>query len=359
MPGDDFGARQFHNQVQTSSRPSWLALGKVLLIAAAVLAGLIVLIVSGCSGGAEKDQIAFISDRDGDDDVYVMDVDGVEQVLLSNNGARDAHPKWSPDKKILTFVSEESGDREINRVVVNSKEVSSERMTHSPGSDETQYWSPDGRRVAFVSNRDGQPEIYLMGADGSNLTRVTFSPSVPTLSGWSPDGQWIAFTLKGEGEEPGIIARNPDGVNVRRLTGDEDYGAIWSPNGEQMMFTSVRDGNEEIYVMNANGSAQTRLTHNTSGDHSPGWSPDGKSIVYISERDGNPEVYVMKADGASQLRLTYNDVGDESPVWSPDGKRIAFVSYMYGSGEIIAMDADGNHQARLTNNNANDTQPAW
>ena len=124
-----------------------------------------------------------------------------------------------------------------------------------------------------------------MGADGSNLTRVTFSPSVPTLSGWSPDGQWIAFTLKGEGEEPGIIARNPDGVNVRRLTGDEDYGAIWSPNGEQMIFTSVRDGNEEIYVMNEDGSELRRVTNNSDSDSHPTWSPDGARIAYISDRE--------------------------------------------------------------------------
>ena len=318
----------------------------------------VMLLVLGCSG-SEPDRIVFVSDRDGDPDIYIMNADGTDQIPLTDNGSIDGEPRISPDKKWVAFLSEESGDREINRMKLDDKNAVPERLTHSPGADEMHRWSPDSSRIAFVSNRDGQPEIYLMDAHGSNFTRVTRDPSKPHLSSWSPDSQWIAFTLIGAAVGTGIISRNPDGVDVRQLTTGTDLDAIWSPDGYKIVFTSERDGNLEIMTMNSDGSGQVRLTNNTSDDYQPSWSPDGKRLAFISERDGNAEIYVMSADGSSQNRLTNNDAKEEAPVWSPDGKMIAFVSYFYGPGEILVMDNDGNNQKRLTNNNANDTHPSW
>ena len=320
--------------------------------------GTVLLLTLACSGEDEP-RITFVSDRDGDPEVYVMRTDGSDQDQLTNNSAIDSEPQMSPDGKWIAYVSEESGDREINLVEVGKEKPSFKRLTSSPGADEMHRWSPDGGRIAFVSGRDGQPEVYLVNSDGSNFTRVTSDPSSPSLSGWSPDGQWIAFNIEDEQDSPGIITRNPDGVNVRRLTNDLDYGAIWSPDGQRIVFTSERDGNKELYIMNDDGSGQTRLTHNTSSDAEPAWSPDGKVLAFVSDRDGNFEIYTMRVDGAEQTRHTYNDAKDESPAWSRDGTRLAFVSYMYGTAEIIIMDSDGDKQARLTNNNANDTQPSW
>ena len=334
---------------------NWTRFGRIV---AAIAVSVAVIVAVGCSGN-ESSKIVFVSDRDGDPDIYVMGEDGSNQTALTSNGGLDEDPRLSPDKRWVAFISKESGDREINRVDLSKKEPIAQRLTHSPGADEMHHWSPDGQRLAFVSNRDGQPEIYLMNANGSNFTRVTFDLSRPRLNGWSPDGQWIAFIVDGDDGEPGIITRNPDGVNVRRLTKGKDYDATWSTDGQKIAFTSELDGNLEINVMNSDGSGLTRLTQNTEKDFQPTWSPDGKQLAFTSERDGNREIYVMMADGSSQQRLTYNEAKDETPVWSPDGKRIAFVSYMYGTSEIIVMDAAGSNQTRLTNNTANDTQPTW
>ena len=259
-------------RVRIHTRWSWGRIGGVM---AAVFASLAVAMAVGCSSG-EKVKIAFVSDRDGDSEIYLMDVDGSNQTPLTNNGALDADPRISPDKKSIAFISEESGDREINRVELDKEGPKITRLTNSPGPDETHRWSPDGTRIGFVSNRDGRPEIYLMESNGSNFTRIT-SGDHPRLqlSGWSPDGRWIAFILGGASEEPGIMTRNPDGVNKKRLTNAEDSDAAWSPNGEMLAFTSQRDGNPEIYVMSSNGTSQQRLTHNTSPDFQPSWSPDG------------------------------------------------------------------------------------
>ena len=133
-------------------------------------------------------------------------------------------------------------------------------------------------------------------------------------------------------------------------------------------FVSERDGNMEIYVMDADGGNQQRLTNNPDNDWNPSWSPDGKRIVFRSNRDGHvhvihgiptSEIYVMDADGGNQQRLTENRVYDYSPSWSPDGKRIAFTSERDGNSEIYVMDADGGNQRNLTNNRHSDFGPAW
>ncbi len=114
-----------------------------------------------------------------------------------------------------------------------------------------------------------------------------------------------------------------------------------SPEQTKIAFVSDRDGNVEIYVMNADGSEQINLTNNPASDWFPSWSPDGKKIVFNSDRDGNYEFYVMNADGSEQKRLTNNRAYDWSSSCSPDGKKIVFTSVRDWISEIYVMNADG------------------
>src|SRR5918992_5604298 len=138
-----------------------------------------------------------------------------------------------------------------------------------------------------------------------------------------------------------------------------------TPPGEsssKIAFTSTRDLNEEIYVMNAeDGSNQTRLTNNNDIDQFPNWSPNSTKIAFTNTRDLNFEIYVMNAeDGSNQIRLTNNNSSDTHPSWSPDGTKIAFTSTRDGNFEIYVMNAeDGSNQIRLTNNNDIDQFPDW
>ena len=128
----------------------------------------------------------------------------------------------------------------------------------------------------------------------------------------------------------------------------------------QIAFSSERDGNFEIYVMDADGKNEQRLTDNLSHEWSPSWSPDGERIVFNSRRDGNRDIYVMDADGKNQRRLTRNPAHDLYPSWSPDGKRIVFVSDRDGNYEIYVINADGARQVRRrTKDGSDDTDPAW
>ena len=212
-------------------------------------------------------------------------------------------------------------------------------------------------QIAFVSKRDGNYEIYVMGTDGGNPRRLTNNPSDDWSPSWSPDGKRIAFVSDRDGHVHPIRGRvaaeiyvmDADGGNQQRLTNNpsDDWSPSWSPDGKRIVFESDRDNdrnhNIEIYVMDADGGNLQRLTNNLTEDEDPAWSPDGERIAFSARREGHVvhnldityEIYVMDTDGGNQQRLTENRNNDWHPVWSPDGKRIAFAADRKGDGENL------------------------
>jgi len=112
-------------------------------------------------------------------------------------------------------------------------------------------------------------------------------------------------------------------------------------SGDRIAFISDRDGNHEIFVMNADGTEVRQLTDNDSVGTLLSWSPDGDRIAFAKWLDGDHEIFVMNADGTEERQLTDNDDSDMHASWSPDGKQIAFSSDRYGESEIFVMNADG------------------
>jgi Tol biopolymer transport system component len=134
------------------------------------------------------------------------------------------------------------------------------------------------------------------------------------------------------------------------------------PFNGKIAFVSARDGQHEIYTMNANGTAQVNISNNAATDTGPSWSPDGTKIAFQSNRDGGAsEIYVMNSDGSNQTRLTFSSVGGaERPAWSPDGTKIAFVGLVTNSTTgIFVMNVDGTGRTLLTNNASSTSAPAW
>ncbi len=193
------------------------------------------------------------------------------------------------------------------------------------------------------------------------LTAATAVPSInPATALARNDTCQIAFTSDRDGNKE-IYVMDVDGSDQRRLTssdGIDNYPA-WSPDGNQIAFSSSREGNIEIYVMNADGSNQHRLTSTSEDDVTPAWSPNGNEIAFASTRGGTSNIYIMNVEGSDQHKLTSNDTADFLPAWSPDGKKIAFNSRHDDHFNISVMDLDGSNQHILTKNDANYYHPAW
>ena len=213
--------------------------------------------------------------------------------------------------------------------------------------------------LAFLRTVYGcAPDIFGPGLTGAPAETSTPTPT-PGAGAGATAGR-IAFGSDRNGNWE-IYAMNADGSGVTRLTDHpaRDGNPSWSPDGERIAFSSNRDGNWNIYVMNVDGSDVTRLTDNPAGDGSPSWSPDGARIAFQSERDVNNDICVMDADGSGVTRLTDNPAFDWSPSWSPDGERIAFESDRDGNWEIYVMNVDGSGTTRLTNNPQDDLITRW
>lgn len=177
----------------------------------------------------------------------------------------------------------------------------------------------------------------------------------------SPDGKRVAFESNRDGQME-IYIMNLDGSSQTRLTDypGRDLQPCWSPDGTKIVFVSERDGAADIYMMHNDGSDLKQLTKNLEGGNGPKWSPDGNKIVFKAGAWPRADIFVMNADGSNLQNLTPNtDTYDHSPAWSPSGAKIAFTSNKDEQWEIWTMQADGANPARLTNNDYTDEIPNW
>lgn len=216
-------------------------------------------------------------------------------------------------------------------------------------------------RIVFTSGRDGNSEIYAVDPDGSHLRRLTNDPATDDFPLWSPDGRELSFLSDRDGNWQ-LYAMDTDGSHVRQLTFDPSYhhSPAWAPSGAQIAFSSnANAGDWEVYVMSRDGSGIVDLTQSPGMDYSPNWSPDGAHIAFVSERDGNSEIYVMNADGSNQRRLTNNSIPDwlGSSAWSIDG-RILYGQVVGARRDLRSMLPDGSDD-RLELQDAHVSVAGW
>lgn len=177
-----------------------------------------------------------------------------------------------------------------------------------------------------------------------------------------PPSGWIAFESNRDGNWE-LYAMNADGRGEVRLTAGSSFEGdpAWSPGGQKLAFETDRDSGQssDIYVMDVDGRNLRRLTKELANDRNPKWSPLGKQIAFESNLDGDSEIYVIGSDGTRRRKLTSNTVRDSDPAWSPDGTKIAFESDRDGNPELYVMNADGSGSTRLTNTPSGEFNPVW
>jgi Tol biopolymer transport system component len=269
----------------------------------------------------------------------------------------DSEP--TPSKGKIVFMSEIEENMDIWVIDANGNNLT--RLTTHTKDDRYPALSPDGRKIAFMSKRTGFNDIWIMNHDGSNKIQITADPAgYDWYPAWSPDGKKIAFSRRRGNWD--IWVMNADGSNQTQLTTDwhDDRCPTWSPNGTKIAFESARAGhNWEIWVMDSDGSNQTPLTTGGFQEKLADWSPDGNKIAFTSSRSGNDDIWVMDADGSNQSQLTTNSASDKFPTWSPDGNKIAFTSSRSGNNDIWIMDHNGDNKEQLTINTSLDDESDW
>ena len=326
-------------------KPSRLSLGFVLTAMLLLTPGVL----------SAQELIAFESQRDGNPEVYVTDLQRTTQRRLTFNSSFDGEPAFSPTGEKIVFASDRDGNSEI--YIMDCDGSMQTNLTNNTAFDGQPTFSPDGKTIAFASDRGGQLGVWVMDADGSNPKELA-----PGISGGQPAfnvyGTKIVFSGTGNsGADSDIWVMDADGSNPNNVSQDaraDDSEPSFSPDGTKIAFTKdLHDGSgSEIFVINADGTDQVNLTNIKGSDYHPMFnSAPGNSITFTTLRDGNAEIYTMNADGSWPTNVTRNPGLDEMPAWgwrfnhAPVLSNLAVLSINEGetttlSGDITDRDED-------------------
>ena len=361
-------------------------MSRIVFASIAIIASLFLVVEMAAAQIPLESTILFLSDRDGDAEIYAFKDGKVKQ--LTRNGNIDKDPAWSPDGTQITWMSNKlRGGPGFDVWVMDADGKNQHTIVDEAGDGiRRPRWSPDGTKIAFVANA-GVQNWYIFFVDFTRLEGkgkkqkpliydVTGTGRFPGQEAdrdpvFSPDGTLLAFESNRDKNaeiyvaditgEPGA----PKGQKVpgdiqRRLAADkaQDRRPRWSPDGQHLIFQSDRTGDWQLYSITPKGEDLQQLT-NDGLNWRAEWSPNAKQIAFESKRDKNPEIYVMNADGANQVNLTNHPVHDTSPQWSPSGKKILFHSRRDGNREVYVMDADGQNPVNVSNDPEGDWEARW
>ena len=286
---------------------------------AKLLADQVVAAFTGTPGVAGT-EIAFISDRSGEREVYVMDADGGRQRLATRGQSIKAFPDWTPDGGAILYTS--YGERAMPGLYLTS------RGEYSPGpilsgilSRQPKYrgvFNPSGSSLAVVSSLGGSTAIYRVDRDGGNLRRLTRGGGINISPSWSPDGEQIAFVSDRSGS-PQLYIMDRDGGNIRRLTYTGSYNSapVWSPDGRWIAYETRVRGQFDLWLIDPSGQINFPIVQHARSDEAPSWSPDGRKIAFSSSRRGRYDIYVMDWNGENLQRLTARSGKNIQPDWGP------------------------------------------
>ncbi|MDQ3749987.1 MAG: winged helix-turn-helix domain-containing protein [Acidobacteriota bacterium] len=363
-------------------------------------------------------QIAFVSWRDGNAEIYVMNVDGSNARRLTNHPAFDNFPSFAHDGTAIAFQSNRENER--TEIYLQNLEGDLPPVKIASHNGETgispRCWSADGTQILLWTNQNGKGQIVLSNvepyparlvlsdekadlnfprlapdgkqilyearlADRSIVLRLTnsetkkqttllkttpdYPPDYLLSPAWSPDATRIAFVDKAGGNSE-IFIINTDGTGLKNLTNDPlpDSNPVFSPDGSEIIFTRNFYGTARLYRMNLDGGSQRRVTEKGGYDMGAAFSPDGSTLAFSGDRQTADsrglDIFLLDFNNpANEKRLTARRFHESFPAFSPDGKRIAFVSGADGNAEIYLMNSDGAGLLRLTRSKAEESAPQF
>ena len=261
-------------------------------------------------------RIAFISDRSGTSEIWVMDWDGANPTQLTKHGAIALAPIWSPDGKHLVFTSFLRGSPAL--FLLTPQEGYLRLLWDKGGVNSSATFSPNGKNIAFASAHDGNTDIFVMPLEGGEPRRLTTARGIDTQPAWAPNGRQIAFTSTRSGS-PQIYLMDADGSNVRRLSFDGTFHdeATWTHDGTRIACTTKVGGRFQIATIDTITGQQTVIPA-PGNNETPCFSPDGSMIAFVSDRTDSPQIFITDADGVPH-QLT-SEGKNHSATWTGASK---------------------------------------
>ncbi|UCD93075.1 MAG: Tol-Pal system beta propeller repeat protein TolB, partial [Methanobacteriota archaeon] len=265
--------------------------------------------------GIFQTRIAFVADRTGNKEIYVMDFDGHNVEQVTRNGSINISPAWSPHGNSLLYTSFIRRNPDLYQVFLSTG--NSILFSSVTGLNAAPDWSPNGQLIALMMRAKDNAEICLLKKDGTNPTRLTKSWANEASPSWSPDGKQIAF-LSDRSGSPQIYIMDLRTKKSRRLTYEGSYNCspAWSPRGDKIAFAGRLEGTFHIFTIRTDGTDLRKLTM-TGSNESPSWAPNGRYIAFTCTRGGNPDIYIMTEDGGTSWRVTNTKSKETEPAWSP------------------------------------------
>jgi TolB protein len=279
--------------------------------------------LSGGLPGIASTQIAFVSNRSGNKEIWAMDYDGQNQHPVTQLHTISLTPRWSPDASRIAFTCYAPHSGSVLTAQICIQSMLTNKLISWPrfqGTNSSPAWSPDGSQIMFMSSMLGNPELFSIDASGGHPKRLTYSNGANTSPSWNPKtGQQVAF-VSDRGGIPQLYIMNVDGTSQEKVDlADKGYviDPAWSPNGQMLAFSWRRpNGNYDLYVMEIVTHQLVELTRDAARNERPSWAPDGRHIVFESTRTGTRQIWSMIADGTEARQLTKQGQ-NESPNWSP------------------------------------------
>jgi TolB protein len=243
------------------------------------------------------------------------------------------------------------------------------KLTHKWCNDVVKYYTGEqsffGSSIVLSLKRKKGSSIVAVDFDGEGARALTKNDSINILPTYSRSGAFVAFTSYMRGNAD-LYVQAAGGGRPKRVAHYDgmNTGASFSPDGSKVAVTLSKDGNPEIYILDAStGAVVKRLTDNRYIDASPAWSPDGKEIAFVSNREGSPQIFVMGVDGSGQKRISTVSSFNQTPAWSPrpGTRQLAYTILDDASGryDIVVHDLASGKLVRVTQNQGNNEEPTW
>ncbi|HAS42020.1 MAG TPA: hypothetical protein DCS93_16185 [Microscillaceae bacterium] len=320
----------------------------------------------------DEERIVFSSNRQGNFEIYSMRPDGSDRRQLTRFSGHDIWPKWSPNGKKIVYCSKRGTRHQI--FLMNRDGSQKRNLSNNPYNELNPVISPDGKQIAFNSKESGSYQVHLMNIDGTNRKQLTSSGPFCGRPDWSPDGRKLVYVSIESGVYE-LYRINVDGSGKKQLTkfNTEVGNPAWSKDGYQVLFHAHENEVDKLFSIKANGTQLKRIKDSPQSDFLARWNGNAKKLVYTSIRDGNYDLYTYDLATQTEQKLTKSTAKDQHPDWYspwntvkgqqnltpiiPANYRLVFTSYRGGSADVFMMKPDGTQLQRLTDTDDSNSFP--